>query len=503
MRVFAAWLAFLTACSSAGPSSRAPHPEASSVVAPEQKPPVGSPRLVVQTAGASFLGYANTPPWEGIALSGDGALLAIYTDDLKIVSTSDGAVRAHFPHCAIKAAFSPDADGMVVLGCPEQPSPSAQDHDEVVKVYRWDLELDSVRQLGAGRFREVAFSPDASRVVAWGRNDVGVLRVSDGVLVRTMTMPLGTERIEAVSPEGDRARAGNLLLRADGSTTAITPSSRWKDSMSADLRLQATVAGSKVRVTSIDDGRLLRETDLPSVTRAIAFDDKGERLAADTSRDDAKGIQIIETDGKPGCVIGLSGAEPKALRWSSDGKRVSVKLERKLIESMAVYRADDCQAEYETPPADGSFGNYTQINGALMAATLVPDAELVMHVWLADPAKKSFRPLALSAVVELGESRTAGSLVVTAGRGRPRLYDPRSEKSQPFPEHTRVGPATLSVALQDGSIAPVSYGQIPAGAKGPLLLVDAAGKHTPLAKSEPYVAALAGRVAPARPFDAR
>jgi hypothetical protein len=104
-------------------------------------------------------------------------LVAAIADGVAIIDAS-GAVRAHFPGCAVDARFAPDGSAMAVLGCPE--GLMAPGGDPEAPIFWWDLNGDTVRKLAAGPFDSIGLTEDGKAIALGGRHSAHLINVEKG-----------------------------------------------------------------------------------------------------------------------------------------------------------------------------------------------------------------------------------------------------------------------------------------------------------------------------------
>lgn len=513
-------VALQVSCSGSAPLV-APHARSTAGAAPPPSEPASVPVLVVQAVEVpSYLpGLRNSS--KTLSISRDGTLIAAHGPELKLIDAADGAVRAVFepqvggqrtPQCTTAAAFTPEDDALIVLGCAEQPgergSPEAL-------VYRWDLQTDTVTEIGTGPFNSISFTIDGDALILRGDHTVRVQSLADGKERHTLHIDSAPDNeIVMVANTGDRAiakvGAKTVLLTIGDQVAEIQR--KYRQATSPDLRLDARTAKyDKLLIRRLDTAELVTEIKLGKNHQVLGFDPRGRTLAIATNDGDRQTIQLIGRDGERGCAFDLGARRTghyQTLAWSSDGARIAVELSTP-EQSVATFvgRIDGCQFEHHTPPYSGA-NESLRFNGALHGIGTVAPSYLTRpgdaarpveeRVVVTDPQKQSARSIPIRLASRLTDPGPDGEMNVIG----PSEASDHIWRFEPITQTvTRPGPivapeivtagGTLSVALQDGSVASVR-GSVPPGAVGALFFLGAKGKRTPLTASEPYLVSAPG-----------
>ena len=425
-----AGLVLVAACASPLP----PPPEVPTIAlpAPAAPPAVAPPKLVVQALGITDAFAYPESPWK-LLLSHDGALVAAFGPELKLVDARTGAVRARSPSCATAAAFTRVDRGLRFLACAEKPAPGAAGSESPeVAVMRWDLDADTEAPLASGRFTSVALTGGGDGVILAGARVARVVGL-DGAPRASFEVGAGTgdaeASITAVAPRGDRALAGRDVLLRDGLPPRRIPGVGAHAELSADLRRVAEIGGDGLVVTDVDTGAEILRSAAGKGCRGIAWAPAGDRLALDCG-DRGGATTILDTSGVTLCSLAGAGFPAgtwlQHVRWSHDGAHVLLELRGSAGVTLRTARVPGCATEHTEAAGEGWF--HAGVGDDLASVHLEAgedrlDASLVVLRPTGGGSARTVLPARVVIPLQLLED---GRLAFQ-GRRRRTVYDPASE----------------------------------------------------------------------------
>lgn len=468
-----AWLtaALLAGCAASetpAPTPRlAPAPTASAAAPEPPSPPVS----VVQRLPS--LDRAR------LALSEDGALLAVFDGTLALVSTVDGTVRGIFPDCVADAAFSLDSASMLVVGCPDRGLPPSETlrTSAPAKVWRWDLVRDQATELAQGPFEHVRAMTTPDEALVWGRDRVAIASLRGGTL-RTTLIASGTKmnEIHEVSRSGTRAK-----VWVDNETGLLDERGFRKGfygTLSPELDLEAENRGPRLEVKRTSDDASVFSVEVTGLADILGFDPRGERLAVTLDDKLERKVALVDRGGKVVCTVPAAPLlTARALAWSRDGERLFIR-----GSTDSVIRTSDCK-QVQSPSL--AVGDHFAANGALDVAGLSEENHTFQLPFLPSGGEAA-RAVRVATVEPARFDGLFNDLALLRFPGTYGLaFDPRTNR-------TVEEPTNANVELVSGALyAKDSLGQFKAVLGGEplpfdaveLALIDSAGKTTKLAGS--------------------
>lgn len=427
-------------------------------------------RLVVQPFAVA---RETLDPWIGARFvsSPDGALLAAFGPELRVVDTATGLVRARLedargePICAADAAFSPDGAALAVLACARGPGqqdlrgPPFPEGEVLV----WNLAADDVRRFAAGPFDTVAFSADGRALELGVDKGTRVLELADGAL-----------RLPARSFDGK-------------------PHAR----VSPDGRRVAWVTGRDTVLEDAETGAEIARRALGADCAPLSWSTRGDRLAVACPAYPLRRVTVLDAHGAELCTVSvadLPGARAFGeAKLARDGEHLLVSLIEEFSHGFALHRVQGCVRERLVLPgrlsrrvtwsddlvgvdAPGTIGWY---NGPL---TIIPRHPRALLRTLTD---RTITPIARAGEFLRSDhgwdDRFHDDLV--------RLLDLRAGTIRVRPasdeEPLTVRGAALHAVTAAGRALPLHGSALP-GAVAALALIEPAGTRTPLARSEAY-----------------
>jgi hypothetical protein len=467
MRRAAVLLALASACARAPEGPPPPVPAASAAELPSTR----GARMIVQPFAVA---RDTLDPWIGARFvpSPDGAQLAAFGPELRLVDTASGLVRARLedahgaPICAADAAFSPDGATLAVLACARDPGERTLQGPPFpeAEVLLWNLAADQVRRFAAGPFANLGFTDDG-RALALG--------VEGGTRILTL-------------PDGAPGPAARPL---DGKPRAR---------VSADGRRVAWMAGADVVLEDADTGAELGRRGLGADCAPLSWSARGDRIAVACAVSPLRSVTVLDARGAPLCAVGAadlpSGLHVGEAHLARDGEHLLLTLVAEFSTGYVLYRVAGCARERLVLPgklsrhpwwssdlvgidAPGAIGWY---NGPL---TLIPrDARAPLRTL----TERVITPFTRGASDVLRsdhgwDERLHEDLV--------RLLDPRAATIRIVPpseeEALTARGAVLHAVTAGGRALPLHGSAVP-GIVASLALVTPAGTRTLFARSEAY-----------------
>lgn len=455
----------------------------------------GPPTLVLQGVNLPSLTQSMRDRWQNLVANEDGTLVAAFGPELVLLDGTDGSVRGRFPHCAIAAAFH--RDEVIVVGCPTVPVEPGNEHklSPESTVYLWNLTEDSVSTLATGPFQSLSMTA-GSRIGLRGLQRAIIVDPATGKTEATFATSDANEEILALG--GDRAllqtQTGKTVLDAKGTRTSVVGSGDLTPELAHVYELDYRTG--RLNVTNLDgSGRV--ETLIAGTSKVLGFDQKGERSALELENGERHTVQLLDAARRPLCTHELPSSHSLTndFAWSADGETLAFALQRReaangdAAETIVTLRAADCTVLYRSPEYRNDSWAEVEFNSSLVAVTASNIGRQGQTMHLVRPSKQSTVSLPITPLPTLVSWSQTDLLVEDAERQS--RFDPVSElvTDRSLPPPIRLGGATLSVTLADGTVEAIR-GRIPSGAQGPILLVDQAGKRTPLIKSEAFAKVL-------------